>query len=62
MMRSRAASFLWKNEGVHTAMYELDDMRGALKAKADGKVLRTDIAGLRSLLAASLADGVPAAD
>ena len=56
------ASFLWKNEGVHAAMYELDDMRGALKAKADGKVLRTDISGLRSLLAASLADGVPAAD
>ena len=56
------ANFLWKNEGVHAAMYELDDMRGALKAKADGKVLRTDIAGLRSLLAASLADGVPAAD
>ncbi|OFJ50205.1 hypothetical protein BA896_011535 [Janthinobacterium lividum] len=56
------ASFLWKNEGVHAAMYELDDMRGALKAKADGKVLRTDITGLRSLLAASLADGVPAAD
>ena len=56
------ASFLWKNEGVHAAMYELDDMRGALKAKADGKVLRTDISGLRSLLATSLADGVPAAD
>ena len=49
------ASFLWKNEGVHAAMYELDDMRGALKARADGKLLRTDIAGLRSLLAASLA-------
>ena len=56
------ASFLWKNEGVHAALYELDDMRGALKTKADGKVLRTDIAGLRSLLAASLADGAPAAD
>ena len=56
------ASFLWKNEGVHAALYELDDMRGALKAKADGKVLRTDIAGLRSLLAASLADGAPAVD
>lgn len=56
------ASFLWKNEGVHAALYELDDMRGALKAKADGKVLRTDIAGLRSLLAASLADGAPALD
>jgi hypothetical protein len=49
------ASFLWKNEGVHAAMYELDDMRGALKARADGKVLRTDIAGLRSLLATRLA-------
>lgn len=45
------ASFLWKNEGVHAAMYEIDDRRGALKARADGKVLRTDIAGLRSLLA-----------
>ena len=56
------ASFLWKSEGVHAAMYELDDMRGALKAKADGKVLRTDIAGLRSLLAASLAGQPPAAD
>lgn len=46
------ASFLWKNEGVHAAMYELDDMRGALKpkAKADGRLLRTDIAGLRTLL------------
>jgi len=45
------ASFLWKNEGVHAAMYEIDDRRGARKTRADGKVLRTDIAGLRSLLA-----------
>nr|WP_314625501.1 hypothetical protein [uncultured Janthinobacterium sp.] len=52
------ASFLWKNEGVHAAMYELDDMRGALKAR-DGKMLRTDIAGLRGLLAASLAKPLP---
>src|SRR5450830_144416 len=44
------ASFLWKNEGVHVAMYEIDDRRGALKARADGKLLRTDIAGLRKLL------------
>ena len=50
------ASFLWKNEGVHAAMYELDDMRGALKPKADGKVLRTDIAGLRTLLSQSQAE------
>jgi len=45
------ASFLWKNEGVHAAMYEIDDRRGARKTRANGKVLRTDIAGLRSLLA-----------
>ena len=50
------ASFLWKNEGVHAAMYELDDMRGALKPKADGKVVRTDIAGLRTLLSQSQAE------
>ncbi|OYO30857.1 hypothetical protein [Janthinobacterium sp. PC23-8] len=49
------ASFLWNNEGVHAAMYELDDMRGALKPRADGKVLRTDIAGLRTLLSQSQA-------
>ena len=50
------ASFLWKNEGVHAAMYELDDRRGALKPKADGKLLRTDIAGLRTLLSQSQAE------
>ena len=50
------ASFLWKNEGVHAAMYELDDMRGALKPKADGKIMRTDIAGLRTLLSQSQAE------
>ncbi|MGK5025857.1 hypothetical protein [Janthinobacterium sp. RB2R34] len=50
------ASFLWKNEGVHAAMYELDDMRGALKPKADGKLLRTDIVGLRTLLSKSQAE------
>lgn len=45
-------SFLWRAEGVHAALYELDDMRGALKPKADGKAVRTDAAGLRVLLAA----------
>lgn len=44
-------SFLWKDEGVHAALYELDDLRGARKTKADGKIMRTDIAGLTALLA-----------
>lgn len=46
-------SFLWREEGVHAALYELDDLRGALKPKVDGKTVRTDAAGLRALLAAS---------
>lgn len=50
------ASFLWKNEGVHAAMYERDDRRGALKARADGKALRTDIEGLRKLLVETAID------
>ncbi|WP_107876809.1 hypothetical protein [Pseudoduganella sp. UC29_71] len=46
-------SFLWNKEGVHAALYELDDMRGALKARSDGRQLRADIAGVRALLIAS---------
>jgi hypothetical protein len=48
-----AVSFLWQNEGVHAALYELDDLRGALKPRADGKGIRADLAGVRALLAAS---------
>jgi hypothetical protein len=43
-------SFLWKNEGVHAQLYELDDLRGALKPRADGRLLRADAAALRALL------------
>lgn len=52
-------SFLWNDEGVHAALYDLDDLRGALKPKADGKVMRIDSVGLRALLAAD-GDTVPA--
>ncbi|WP_317202456.1 hypothetical protein [Janthinobacterium sp.] len=44
-------SFLWHGEGVHAALYELDDLRGALRQKIDGRAVRTDTAGLRALLA-----------
>lgn len=43
-------SFLWHKEGVHASLYEMDDMRGALKARGDGKAVRADIAAVRSLL------------
>jgi hypothetical protein len=46
-------SFLWQNEGVHAALYELDDLRGALKQRSDGKGIRADLAAVRALLTAS---------
>lgn len=42
-------SFLWKNEGVHLALYEMDDLRGALKTP-DGKLLRADAQTLENLI------------
>src|SRR5476649_2136446 len=45
-------SFLWRQEGVHAALYEMHDLRGALKAR-DGKPLRADLAALRALLVSS---------
>ena len=42
-------SFLWRQEGVHAELYELDDLRGAVKARGD-KVQRADIAAVRALL------------
>ncbi|MFA9217314.1 MAG: hypothetical protein ACEQSK_09435 [Sphingomonadaceae bacterium] len=46
-------SFLWQQEGVHCALYELDDLRGAVKARADGKLARADLAAVRALLISS---------
>jgi hypothetical protein len=45
-------SFLWRNEGVHAELYELNDLRGALRPRADGRPQRADAAALRALLAA----------
>lgn len=42
-------SFLWQQEGVHAELYELDDLRGAVKARGD-KAQRADIAAVRALL------------
>jgi hypothetical protein len=44
-------SFLWHGEGVHAELYELNDLRGALKARADGRVQRADAAAVRALIA-----------
>jgi hypothetical protein len=44
-------SFLWHNEAVHAELYELNDLRGALKARPDGRAQRADACALRALLA-----------
>jgi hypothetical protein len=49
-------SFLWRNEGVHAALYEINDLRGALKPRADGRMARADAATLRQLMAAPADD------
>ncbi len=43
-------SFLWHKEGVHAEVYGLDDLRGALKPRADGRAQRADAGALRALM------------
>jgi len=43
-------SFIWQQEGVHLALYETDDLRGALKKSASGRAERADIESVRALL------------
>jgi hypothetical protein len=43
-------NFLWRKEGVRAELYEVGDLRGARKARADGRPARVDTAALRDLL------------
>jgi hypothetical protein len=43
-------SFVWHKEMVHAELYEMNDLRGALKPRADGRQQRIDAAGLRTLI------------
>jgi hypothetical protein len=43
-------SFMRQNEGVHLALYEMDDVRGAIKISPDGKIVRASTEILRNLL------------
>ncbi len=42
-------SFMWHNEGVHLALYQTDDLRGAVKA-GNGRPERIDLNALRRLI------------
>ena len=43
-------SFMWQKDMVHAELYEMNDLRGALKPRADGRLQRVDAAGLRALM------------
>jgi len=43
-------SFMWHKESVHAELYDMNDMRGALKPRADGRLQRVDASGLRALM------------
>jgi len=43
-------SFMWHKESVHAELYDMNDLRGALKPRADGRLQRVDAAGLRALM------------
>lgn len=43
-------SFMWHKEGVHAELYELHDLRGALKPRADGRPQRADADAVRALI------------
>lgn len=44
-------SFMWQKEGVHLALYEMNDLRGAVKASAEGKIARAGVDLVRTLIA-----------
>ena len=44
-------SFMWNREGVHLALYESNDLRGAIKGTPDGKPVRANVETVRALIA-----------
>jgi hypothetical protein len=44
-------SFHWRKQQVHAELYEMNDLRGALKPRADGRPQRADIDAVRAMLA-----------
>ena len=46
-------SFFWRKQQVHAELYEMNDLRGALKPRPDGRVQRADLNAVRAVLAAA---------
>ena len=52
-------SFLWQNEGVHLAIYDVDDLRHSGGRKAGGRIERAALAAVIGLLTAPDPDNTP---
>lgn len=46
-------SFHWRKQQVHAELYEMNDLRGALKPRPDGRPQRADLTAVRAMLAAA---------
>lgn len=46
-------SFHWKKQQVHAELYEMNDLKGALKPRADGSPHRAGLDAVRALIAAA---------
>jgi hypothetical protein len=46
-------SFMWQNEAMHLALYEMDDLRGAMRTSATGRIERADTDAVRALITES---------
>ena len=44
-------SFMWKNEGVHLTLYEIDDMRNSVKSGGERRQERANADTIRELIA-----------
>jgi hypothetical protein len=52
-------SFHWRKQQVHAELYEMNDLRGALKPRPDGRPQRADLNAVRAMLDAP---GQPASE
>jgi hypothetical protein len=41
---------MWQKEGIHLALYEIDDLRGALKTGSDRRAERANTDTIRNLI------------
>ena len=46
-------SFFWRKQQVHVELYEMNDLRGALKPRSDGRAQRADLNAVCAMLAAA---------